>query len=170
MLLMKRLLTALLLSVSLSGMAGELNIREVFKQMPDSLLPYISENNRLDFIDFLDSNMKAEVKNMLGGTSEMTSLTDSSLHIRLSEASQVDMFLVHPKQMVDSCTQLVCVIKTYGADSLSLDATVDFYTPQWVHTTVQPSLPDEENLLIERLKVQTILKWDDEMLNKTKKQ
>ena len=28
------------------------NIREVFKQMPDSMFPYITNTNRLDFIDF----------------------------------------------------------------------------------------------------------------------
>ena len=67
---MRRVIVAALLALSASQMSGQrLEIRDVFKQMPDSLMPYLSQNNRLDFIDFLDANMKAEVKNRLGGTS-----------------------------------------------------------------------------------------------------
>ena len=51
-------------------------MRDVFKQMPDSLIPYLSSNNRLDFIDFIDSKMDAEVANSLGGKSRMQKLTD----------------------------------------------------------------------------------------------
>ena len=58
---MRRVIVAALLALSASQMSGQrLEIRDVFKQMPDSLMPYLSQNNRLDFIDFLDANMKAE--------------------------------------------------------------------------------------------------------------
>ena len=70
---MRRLLYSCIFAlIASSSVAQELTIRDVFRQMPDSLMPYLSTNNRLDFIDFLDSNMKAEVKNQFDGKSEMT--------------------------------------------------------------------------------------------------
>ena len=37
-----------------------------FKNMPDSICPLLSAVNRADFIDFLESKMKAEVTNSFG--------------------------------------------------------------------------------------------------------
>ena len=92
---MKRYLIAALCALAVGQVSAQnLKMRDVFKQIPDSLVPYLSQNNRLDFIDFLDSNMKAEVRNKLGGMSEMTALTDDSLSIRMSNALQVDMLLL----------------------------------------------------------------------------
>ncbi|MDO4802243.1 MAG: DUF3256 family protein, partial [Prevotellaceae bacterium] len=44
-------------------------MKEVFSEMPDSILPYIIKNRRLDCIDFIENNMKAEVENELSGKS-----------------------------------------------------------------------------------------------------
>ena len=142
-------------------------MREVFKQMPDSLLPYLSENNRLDFIDFIDSKMKAEVKNRLGGTSEMTVLTDSTLSIRMSEALQIDMLLLRTVETADAgSSEIICLIETFGADSLSLESTVRFFTSSWQLLNEPPSISVSDQNTISSKKVQTILKRDDEILKK----
>ena len=64
------------------GMAQ--NMKDIVRTMPDSIIPLLSLNNRLDFVDYIDSKMKAEVTNQLGGKSEMTTLTDDFAHIRVS--------------------------------------------------------------------------------------
>ena len=69
----KTLLMAVLM-VTAFPCAAQQKMRDVFLRMPDGLLPYLTENNRLDFIDFMDSGMKAVVNNELGGKSEMLSL------------------------------------------------------------------------------------------------
>jgi hypothetical protein len=149
------------------GRAEGLKMREVFKQMPDSLLPYLSENNRLDFIDFIDSKMKAEVKNRLGGTSEMTVLTDSTLSIRMSEALQIDMLLLRTVETADAgSSEIICLIETFGADSLSLESTVRFFTSSWQLLNEPPSISVSDQNTISSKKVQTILKRDDEILKK----
>ena len=160
------LLGLLLLLLSQTGGAVGLKMRDVFKQMPDSLLPYLSENNRLDFIDFIDSKMKAEVRNRLGGTSEMTVLTDSTLSIRMSNALQVDMLLLRVEEPADTSRQVVCLIETFGSDSLSLESTVRFYTPTWQLLNEPPRLPASYQNIITTRKVQTILKRDDKILKK----
>ena len=49
---MKRYLIAALCALAVGQVsAQDLKMRDVFKQIPDSLVPYLSQNNRLDFID-----------------------------------------------------------------------------------------------------------------------
>ena len=161
------ILGLLLLLLVQMGRAEGLKMREVFKQMPDSLLPYLSENNRLDFIDFIDSKMKAEVKNRLGGTSEMTVLTDSTLSIRMSEALQIDMLLLRTVETAYAgSSEIICLIETFGADSLSLESTVRFFTSSWQLLNEPPSISVSDQNTISSKKVQTILKRDDKILKK----
>ena len=67
-------------------------IREVFKTMPDSLTPYLSNNNRLDMLDFMEAKMKAVVTNELDGESEMIFLSDDSLSVKMSEALRIELW------------------------------------------------------------------------------
>ena len=160
------LFTGLLLLASQTVRAGELKIQDVFKQMPNSVLPTLSENNRLDMLDFMASKMKAEVTNRLGGKSEMTVLTDTTLTIRMSEALQVEMLLLKPEDAAGADSQVICLIETFGRDSLSLDSQVRFFTPSWERLNEPPQLSVSDQNTISSKKVLTILKRDEEILKK----
>ena len=165
---MKRYLIAALCALAVGQVsAQDLKMRDVFKQIPDSLVPYLSQNNRLDFIDFLDSNMKAEVRNKLGGMSEMTALTDDSLSIRMSNALQVDMLLLKLDQPVDSIQQVVVFSQDFLTDSVYRDSKVLFYTPDWKLLTKEIPLNDIQRQRIKALELKNILKWNDDKLNKS---
>jgi hypothetical protein len=155
---------SLLLLLTIAAKAE--NLTEIFRQIPDSILPYLSPNNRLDFLDFMASHMKAEVRNLLGGTSEMTALTDDSLSIRMSEALRIDILLLTPVAPVDSSRQVVCVVSTYGTDSLGLESRTDYYTTRWTPLTTSPRLSPADERRVKALEVQTILKRDEEILKK----
>lgn len=71
---MKRILL-LLFVVSIWGSGRAQDLKTLFVAMPDSLSPFLTEVNKADFGDFLESGMKAEVKNRFGNISEMTMLT-----------------------------------------------------------------------------------------------
>ena len=160
-------LLGLLLLVLQTGRAEGLKMHDVFKQMPDTLLPTLSENNRLDMLDFMASNMKAEVTNRLGGKSEMTLLTDSTLSIQMSKALKVDMLLLTPATSADPESEdVICLIETFGTDSLSLESTVRFYTPTWQLLNETPQFSVSDQNIISTKKVQTILKRDEEILKK----
>ena len=58
-----------------------------FKNMPDSICPLLSAVNRADFIDFLESKMKAEVTNSFGGKSEMTELSPDYIYVKMTPQS-----------------------------------------------------------------------------------
>ena len=146
--------------------AQNMKMQDFFRQMPASLLPTLSENNRLDMLDFMDSKMKAEVTNRLGGKSEMTVLTDTTLSIRMSEALKVDMLLLKSGSSVSSDKEIICLIETFGRDSLSLDSQVRFFTPSWERLNEPPQLSVSDQNTISSKKVQTILKRDEEILKK----
>ena len=158
------MLTALAAVMIGQASAQELKIRDVFKQMPDSLMPYLTANNRLDFIDFLDSNMKAEVTNMTGGTSEMTALSDDSLSIRMSDALRVDMLLVTLDEPIDTIRQLVVVTETFLVDSLYGEAVSHTYTTDWQPVMVDIPFNEAQKRRLEYLNVQNILKWKEDKL------
>ena len=162
----KVLLVLLTLCFSMGSRAQEKTMAELFKVMPDSLLPYLTTNNRLDMLDFMEANMKAEVTNRLGGKSEMTLLTDTTLSIRMSEALKVDMLLLKSGTSESSNKEIICMIETFGRDSLSLESTVRFYTTSWHPLSQSPQLSVSDQNTILSKKVLTILKRDEEILKK----
>lgn len=138
----------------LLGLAGALltpvaraqEAKTCFVQMPDSLSPLLSAVNRADFIDFLESKMKAEVTNTLGGKSEMTELTSDYLSIKLTPQSTWQMKLL---TAADS-TQLICVVATACAPAC--DSHIRFYTTGWTELPASrylPSLPQAGDFLAE---------------------
>lgn len=126
------------------------SIREVFKAMPDSLLPMLTTNNRLDMMDFMDANMKAKVTNKLDGETEMIFLGNDSLAIRMSEALTVEMKL----QKADTGSVVVCMRRTYQTRSQLRQVVVTIYDPQ---TWEELSSVTTESTLLKR----------DEKINET---
>ena len=141
------------------------SLSDVFKQMPDSLMPYLSANNRLDFIDFMDSNMKAEVTNQTGGTSEMTALTDDSLSIRMSDALRVDMLLFDLDEPVDTIRQVIVFFETFLSDSIYGESVSKTFSLDWQPVTRDIPFNEAQRKRLEPLNLQNILKWSEDKLN-----
>ena len=149
----KVLLVLLTLCFSMGSRAQEKTMAELFKVMPDSLLPYLTTNNRLDMLDFMEANMKSEVTNLLDGKSEMTALAPDSLSIRMNSVLRIDMKVARVAEPVDSNTQIIRVIRTYTLNENQTERIVDVYSSVWRKLSsviVQSSL----------------LKRDDELLSK----
>lgn len=109
--------------------------KDVFKAMPDSLNLLLTSVNRADFIDFLESKMKAEVTNRFDGKSEMTALTPDYIHIRMTPQSTWEMKLL---PLTDS-TKVVCTVSTVCAPAC--DSHIRFYTTDWKELPADRFLP-----------------------------
>ena len=96
------------LPIASMAQQADLSIRDALKLMPDSLVPYLTVNNRLDMIDFMDAKMKAAVDNALTGETEMIYLSDDSLAIKMSEASLLTM-----KVVKQDTTSVIVLHRTY---------------------------------------------------------
>ena len=162
----KTLLTVILFYGMTVMCHAQVKISDLFREMPDSLLPVLSENNRLDMIDFMASGMKAEITNRLGGSSEMTMLTDDSLRVKASDGLTMTLLLVTPLDSIESGNKVICCVQTYGTDESMLQSVTSFYTTQWNQINQMPPLNDDDTQRIRALDMQTILNWEHDILKK----
>ena len=113
------------------------DMKSVFIAMPDSITPLLTKVNKEDFVDFLDSNMKAEVKNRFDGTAEMKVLTEDYTLVQTSEIGTLEMKLLP----VNDSTKVICMVKTVCASACDSDIRFyisdcltgwkNFYSMQW---------------------------------------
>lgn len=124
-LVMKRIL-ALIFVLYVCGIAGRAqDLKTLFVTMPDSLSPLLTEVNRADFADFLESGMKAEVKNRFGKISEMTRLTSDYLFLKTTSASTLELKLLP----LNDSVKVICAVSTYSAPAA--DSQIAFYDTGW---------------------------------------
>ncbi len=123
------LLLAAWLATSSLPVVAQVKMRDILRTMPESLVPYLSENNRLDCIDFKEANMKAEVRNTLDGTSELVTIHDDYAFFQLNAAHRMELRLLPTSIVVDSCKQILCVVDTYGDEAQ--ESRVSFYSVRW---------------------------------------
>ncbi|MDD5895313.1 MAG: DUF3256 family protein [Prevotellaceae bacterium] len=109
---------------------GQEKVADAFVAMPDSLLPCLTRNNRLDMVDFAAMAMKAEVTNKFDEPSELTRLTDSYLCLRVDSSCVVEMKLVPADTVLaDSSACKVFVLTTVGKDTKC--SCLNVYSGKW---------------------------------------
>lgn len=141
----KPIIAAIMLTVA-STDAAALTVRQVLSSMPDSILAIFTKNDRLDFIDFIDSNMKAKVNNRLGEPTVMTVLTDDFCHIDMDERSTIEMKILNDSTFcivnsVKVTTHWDSDIRVYKSDWTELSSTDFFAMP-----SVEQFIPKPESM------------------------
>lgn len=106
------------------SVSAQLRMRDVFAQLPDSVLPLMTKNNRLDCIDFIENDMEARVKNLFDDKVVLDSLTDDFLSLSTSEGSYVEM-----KLFAEGADSFICVNRTYLGQAA--DSEVKIYDLSW---------------------------------------
>ena len=129
------------------------DIRTLFINMPDTIMPALTKSERMDFLDYIDSGMKARVRNKLGGESEMTELSDNSLTVQTSRSGKLQMALFQRKDG----TVLICLIKTVTARFD--DSRITFYNEDWtpVESESLIELPEFDDYLTKQALKQVLL-------------
>lgn len=101
------------------------DMKELFIAMPDSVAPLLTKVNREDCVDFLASNMKAEVKNRFGKVSELKRLTEDYLLLQTTGSSSMEMKLLP----LNDSVKVICMVNTVCAPAC--DSEMRFYDMQW---------------------------------------
>lgn len=99
--------------------------KTLFVNMPDSLSPLLTAVNRADCIDFLESNMRAQVENRFGRKSEMTALGEDYIRMQMSPKTAWQMKVLP----VNDSTKVICTVSTVCAPVC--DSDIKFYTTDW---------------------------------------
>lgn len=122
---MKKLFLSILLAGKLFAADAQPTMADVFRSMPDSLMPYLSANNRLDMLDFIDAGMKAEVTNLLDGKSEMLLLTADSASIMMSSKLQVGL------KLIQKDSTIVMMRRVYTISDNQAMTVISYYSTSW---------------------------------------
>ena len=101
------------------------DMKQLFINMPDTIMPLLTRVNREDFGDFLDSGMAAIVKNRFGENAQMTTLTKDYLFIKDTSASNVEMKLLP----INDSISVICEVRTFKAPLP--DSSIRFYSSKW---------------------------------------
>lgn len=107
------------------SLIAQQDMKKIFINMPDSLSPLFTKVNRADFADFLESNMKAQVKNKFDKVSEMKVLTDNYLFLETTSQSSLEIKLLP----VNDSTGVLCVVKTVCG--MACDSDIRFFDTSW---------------------------------------
>lgn len=112
---------ALLLSCTLQAKS----LRDMWTTMPDSILPTMNHNIRTEFVELLDMNVKAEVRNLLGTDCVLDTITSDYLHLSMSKVSSLAMKML-PLENGDT---IICMVKTYAGPEK--ESELHFYDADW---------------------------------------
>lgn len=136
-----KITVALLLVMSCATMRAQ-KASELLASMPDSILPTLTKNNRLDFIDFISSNMKAEVTNRLNGKTTVTRLTDDDCMIDISELTHIQISILNT-------TDKPVVMFIHSSKIGAWDSDIQFYTTEWKRLATNDfiTLPQTEDFI-----------------------
>lgn len=157
----KRYISSILSLLFFANISAQ-TMRDVVKQIPDTIVPLLTRNNLLDFPDYIDSQMRAELTNRLGGTSEMQQLTDDYTSIKLNGASTLQL-----KLLPQGKKKIVCLVRTYTVNDSIGDSQIQFYTTEWKPLPTKKYLnvkPDGNSFMQATLAAETTditLRWND---------
>ncbi|KAA6351279.1 hypothetical protein EZS27_001425 [termite gut metagenome] len=121
---MKKELLVLFMIFSVVSLPAQ-EIKNLFVTMPDTLVPLLTSVNRADFVDFLESNMRARVKNKFENLSEMTDLTSDYIRLQMTSRSTLQMKLL----AINDTTKVICTVSTACAPEC--DSYIRFFATDW---------------------------------------
>ena len=121
---MRKLLFILLFVCCVFSTAAAQDMRTLFMDAPDEVLPLLPRNARADCIDLVDAGMSYPVTNLLGGKSMLKVLTNDYLLLQSTGSSVVEMKLLPFKGGF-----IICVVKSVSAEAT--DSRIAFYDKSW---------------------------------------
>lgn len=87
---MKKIFLILLVTFSLLPLNAQ-NMRQIWLEMPDSIVPYLNRSLRTELADYVTMGMKSEVMNALRDTTRIEKLTNDYILVQLSNATKLEI-------------------------------------------------------------------------------
>ncbi len=123
---MKRHIIVFVILLSVCGnISAQKNIKNYFVEMPDTMLPLLSTNARLDLVDFYEAGMRAIVTNRLDGKSELLKLEPDFLELKTSASASMQMKML---STLNGDT-ILCVVTSACAEACN--SNIRFYDKGW---------------------------------------
>ncbi len=144
----KVLVLTVLALTALSGRAQ--TMKEIFSDLPDSILPTLTRNDRLDCIDFIENNLTNTVNNALDGKTRLTVLTDSLAKIQLSLMTEVQICKLPVESVPNGQTDGFVICLVHSSDVRGWDSVLRFYDSAWrpLDASRMITLPRTEDFIV----------------------
>ncbi len=99
------------------------DMKTLWMEMPDSMVPYLDKDARRNLVD--DGNGGATVRNLLGDTTKLDTLTADFMQVKLNQAVTLQL----KKLKANDGTDRIAVVRTYAAPEK--ESTVSMYNSAW---------------------------------------
>ena len=120
----KIFIIATLLIATLLHVDAQSPMRDLWIQMPDSVVAYLDVNSRTEMADFYDIKVKTGSKNLLEGKSAIDSLTSDYIHVTLNSSTTLQI-----RKLQTESSFVICLIKTFTAPEP--ESEVSFFSSSW---------------------------------------
>ena len=138
--MIRKTIICLLLMLSIFDNINAQSMRSLWINMPDSVIGYMDKNSRIESMDYLEMKVKSDIKNMLGETSTVDTITNDFMSATLSSA----MKLTIKKLPVDGNDSLICMVRTYTAGN-EKESSICFFNSKWEPIKIDVNLPSQNN-------------------------
>lgn len=120
----KIFIIATLLIATLLHVDAQSPMRDLWIQMPDSVVAYLDVNSRTEMADLYEMKVKTGSKNLLEGKSAIDSLTSDYIHVTLNSSTTLQI-----KKLQTESSFVICLIKTFTAPEP--ESEVSFFSSSW---------------------------------------
>ena len=124
---------------------AQVSMRDLWIQMPDSIVPYLNNSIRTEMADLYQMKVKAESKNLLEGTSVIDTLINDYVHVSLNSNTVLQI-----KQLPTESSFVICVVKTFIAPEA--ESEVCFFNSKWQPIKESYGLPLSDD--VDKLKTE----------------
>lgn len=127
-----------------TNIMGQISIKEVIGNIPDEILPYITNDQKEELLKFTGSKDSVKVKNTFNGATSIDTISFDYAKINMNKTTEIQLKLLRG----NDSTQILCVIKTIK--SPLKESTVKFYSTEWQAINSTFGLPvdnDEDTIL-----------------------
>lgn len=105
----------------------EITAREAFVNLPPDVLDLLSRSTRLDMLDYFDADSLWQATNTFGGPSVLEQVTPSSLIVRLTPVSRLQVCILPAPTPAKE--PVVMTLYTVGATEDAPDTEISFFSP-----------------------------------------
>lgn len=126
-------------------------MKQIFSDLPDSVLPTLTRNDRLDCIDFIENNLTNEVRNALDGKTRLTVLTENLAKVQLSLMSEVQICKLPVSSTSTGQTGDFIICLVHSSDVRGWDSVLQFYDNAWrpLDASSMISMPQTEDFVVQ---------------------
>ncbi|MBR6182512.1 MAG: DUF3256 family protein [Prevotella sp.] len=122
---MTRFIFVLVASFFMTNAFAQRNMRQLWIDMPDSLVEYLNATKRTEMVDFYDMGVRAETTNLLTSATVLDSIADDYAHISLNESAKMQLALLKSS----TGDSVICMVRTYIGEAP--ESVVTFYDGKW---------------------------------------